>query len=204
MTQKSDRPVFFKMYCNNPKIIRIKAIDLFVIIVAMLSSMNSLVRCAYPQKLRLGLLPKTTMRLTGGSDEAETTRLSEQELRAAERRIIIEKLIAEADSTERGQYLGGDDQRVLQFDQDNLTSKDFFAENDVFDPDPPPLDDPLRGWDPSVLELEERGSSLEEEHNLFVQTTQEISPLYDEEYEQMQREALEHGQDPLPDRRSIP
>ena len=150
-------------------------------------------------ELKLG---HRVLRLSGGSEEAQMRIINERNERAAERRIIIERLKAEIQTTEQNQRFPfvGSEQNAVTDDQNNFTSADFFSYNDEVETEPVTVDNPYRGWDPAILDLEDRGSSFDAEQDLYVQTATEINPLYDEEYEQVQQEAVEQGLDPLPDR----
>ncbi len=127
-------------------------------------------------------------------------RMSEQDDRAAERRILIEKLKAGIPVSEQGEQYTHHADKSFRYDAQNSSAPDFFDVNDEYDEEPLTADNPFRGWDPALLDMEDRGSSFDDEQNLFVRTGPEISPYYDDEYAQMQQDARDQSLDPLPDR----
>jgi hypothetical protein len=187
-------------YHRNYRTKRISHNNIIQCIILSVSLSFSIVSCNQYQDIREGIKSRMKiLRLNGGSEEVQARRLRVQHERAAERRIVIERLKAEIETTEN-QRVYGSDQPFATEDPTNLTSMDFFTYDDEVEKEPATIDDPHKGWNPALLDLEDRGSSFDAEQDLYVQTATEISPLYDGEYEQVQRAAAEQGLDPLPDR----
>ncbi len=145
-------------------------------------------------------IPLRILRLVGGMEEPQLRRMSEQDERAAQRRVVIERLKAGIPLSEEGEEYTHHADQPYRFDGQNSSATDFFAQDDEYDEEPLTPDNPFRGWDPALLDLEDRGSSFDDEQNLFVRTGTEINPYYDDEYAQMQQDARDQSLDPLPDR----
>mmetsp|Transcript_23368 Transcript_23368/g.63118 ORF Transcript_23368/g.63118 Transcript_23368/m.63118 type:complete len:226 (-) Transcript_23368:88-765(-) len=142
------------------------------------------------------------LRLSGGGDALTYDEVQEwrQQHQATLQRLLAEleaqkENDASANSSD-GQSAGGDD------DDDQIIPPilrmspcDILGENKSLD-----FDRPFAGFNDSILDMEVGESTLEEEENLLVKTGEDISPYCDDEYEAMQKEAVENGGQPLPNR----
>jgi hypothetical protein len=116
-----------------------------------------------------------------------------------ERRELIDRLRNAGESEELGQEYTASTLQADPVEGNMSRFHDYFEHSDD-EEEPSESRHPFKDWDPQILDLQDRGSSFDEEQELFVRTGEEISPYYDDEYEEMQKEAQGQGLDPLPDR----